>query len=300
MVQGNTNTGDTMNKSYLMMASALLIVVAGAYVMQRKKGMIDFDISMRIAEHPHLLENQMYAELYSTFKKLYEKNYVAQVPKDAPYKIPKILHQIWLGSPFPEKYAALRDTWLKNHPDWQYMLWTEKEIDEFGLTNREMYDYAVNYGERSDIAKYEIIYRYGGVYIDVPDYECYKPLDDVHKAYDFYLGIQPLDTGHVQIGLGLFGARPGHPLLAQAIEKISEKQKVAEPVVLRTGPFFFTIIFYKMAPHCTDKVIALPASFLYPMGYHEKVKDKAKWYRPEALANHLWAGSWLTDEAFVK
>jgi mannosyltransferase OCH1-like enzyme len=289
-----------MNRSYIVLASAVLVLFTGAYVIQRKKTMVDFDTSMRLSEYPDVLNNPDYAQAYQTFKDLYEKNYVTEVPADAPYKIPKILHHIWLGSPFPEKYVALRDTWLKNHPDWQYMLWTEKEIDEFGLTNRAMYDYAVNYGERSDIAKYEIIYRIGGVYIDVPDYECYKPLDDIHKAYDFYLGVQPLDTGHVQIGLGLFGARPGHPLLGKAIEMIHEKQKTIEPVVLRTGPFFFTVIFYHMAPKCTDKVIALPASFLYPMGYHEKQKDKDKWMRPEALANHLWAGSWLSADAFVK
>lgn len=288
-----------MNKIPLL-AGVVLVLFSGAYIMQRQGAFIDFDRSMRLSEYPEVLQDPSNAAAYKMFKDLYSKNYVADVPEDAPYKIPKILHQIWLGSPFPEKYAALRNTWLKNHPDWQYMLWTEKELDEFGLTNREMYDYAINYGERSDIAKYEIVHRYGGVYIDVPDYECYKPLDEVHKAYDFYLGIQPLDTGHVQVGLGLFGARPGHPLLAEAIKQISQKKKTAEPVVLRTGPLFFTSIFYHMAPQCKDAVIGLPASFLYPMGYHEKVKNKSEWIRPESLANHLWAGSWLSDEAFVK
>lgn len=288
-------------KFYIIFGAAACVCLATAYVMQHRKKRVDFDVSMRLNEHPDIFEKDTaHKPIYTMLKSLYEKNFVDQVPADAPYKIPKILHQIWLGSPFPEKYVALRDTWLKHHPDWEYMLWTEREIDDFGLKNKHLYEHAINYGERSDIAKYEIIHRYGGVYIDVPDYECYKPLDDLHKAYDFYLGIQPLDTEHVQIGLGLFGARPGHPLLAKAISEISKKSKNPEPIVLRTGPFFFTIIFYNLAGRCTDSVIALPASYLYPMGYHEKQKDKNVWMRPEAYANHLWAGSWLTDDAFVK
>jgi len=70
--------------------------------------------------------------------------------------IPKIIHQIWLGSPLPEKYKQLQKSWLKYHPDWHYYLWTEKEIAAFGLTNQALYDATSNYGEKSDIARYEI------------------------------------------------------------------------------------------------------------------------------------------------
>jgi len=55
-------------------------------------------------------------------------------------RIPKIIHQIWLGSPLPDRCKVLQKTWKKYHPDWEYRLWTEKEIDEFGLKNRRLYD----------------------------------------------------------------------------------------------------------------------------------------------------------------
>lgn len=287
-----------MKLLYISVIAVLMSSLCALAILKKSKKP-DFDASMRLAEYPDLFaQNESYPKVYEMLKHLYNKNYVEKVPADAPYKIPKILHQIWLGSSFPEKYVAFRDTWLKNHPDWEYKLWTEKEIDELGLTNQELYNYAINYGERSDIAKYEIIYRFGGSYIDT-DYESYKPLDDIHKAYDFYLGIQPLDTGHVQIGLGLFGARPGHPLLKTAIDEIGKKDKKIEAIVLRTGPLFFTLLFYHLAPQCTDRVIALPAGFVYPMGYQEKAKDKSTWLRPESIANHHWAGSWLSDDAFI-
>jgi inositol phosphorylceramide mannosyltransferase catalytic subunit len=262
---------------------------------------VDFDASMRLLDHPEALTAEWGPVMYPMLKNLFEKNY--RVPElDSPYRIPKILHQIWLGSPFPEKYKAFRDSWIRAHPDWQYKLWTEAEIEALGLFNKDLYDAAANYGAKSDIAKYEIIYRFGGVYIDT-DYECIQALDLIHKTYDFYIGIQPLDTEHVQIGLGLFGARPGHKILGTVIQQLRANTTPADiankQIVLSTGPLFFTPIFYQLAPLCDDRVIAFPASYLYPMGYNEKVCDWDRWIRPESFAVHHWEGSWLKPEGFI-
>ena len=73
--------------------------------------------------------------------------------------IPKIIHQIWLGSSLPEKYKRFQQSWKKYHPDWTYILWSEKEIEEFGLKNKKIYDKTKNLGQKSDIARYEILYR---------------------------------------------------------------------------------------------------------------------------------------------
>ena len=39
--------------------------------------------------------------------------------------IPKIIHQIWLGGKFPDKYQDLTDTWLEKNPDWTWRLWNK-------------------------------------------------------------------------------------------------------------------------------------------------------------------------------
>ena len=31
--------------------------------------------------------------------------------------IPKVLHHIWLGSPFPSRFQAFRASWLEHHPE---------------------------------------------------------------------------------------------------------------------------------------------------------------------------------------
>ena len=55
---------------------------------------------------------------------------------------------------------------MKYHPDWEYKLWTDETVKEITLINQELFDKAKNYGEKSDILKWELVYRFGGVYID--------------------------------------------------------------------------------------------------------------------------------------
>ena len=47
------------------------------------------------------------------------------------YMIPKIIHQLWIGSnPRPSKFM---DTWQTNNPDFEYIYWNEDEIKKFNL-----------------------------------------------------------------------------------------------------------------------------------------------------------------------
>jgi mannosyltransferase OCH1-like enzyme len=84
--------------------------------------------------------------------------------------IPKIIHQIWIG---PNKCPDIWiNTWkidyIKKFPDWTYKLWTEKEIEKLKPTmiNRQYYDMETLYEGKADIARYEILYQEGGIYID--------------------------------------------------------------------------------------------------------------------------------------
>jgi mannosyltransferase OCH1-like enzyme len=40
------------------------------------------------------------------------------------------------------------------------------------------FDRASNFGEKSDIWRYEILFRLGGVYVDT-DFECVRPFDSL-------------------------------------------------------------------------------------------------------------------------
>lgn len=258
----------------------------------------EFDNAMNKEQFASKLNNPTAHFIYTCFKKLFYKNDPRCVIFNSNALIPKKIHQIWLGSPLPDEYRDYARTWQLLHPTWEYRLWTDKDLAMYPLRNRALYDRSTNYGEKADIARYEILYNEGGVYVDT-DYECLKPLDALHHAYEFYIGIQPLDTSAVQLGIGIIGSSPRHPILHRAIQQLSPQSEKTRQIVAKTGPLFFTQIFCEMAPHLLGPIIAFPASYFYPRGYYQTKEEKAQWLKPESFAVHHWAGSWMKKEGFV-
>jgi len=147
---------------------------------------------------------------WNVYTTLFEKNAHNTLSLSQEPLIPKKIHQIWLGSPLPDEFKSFCESWKTTHPGWEYKLWTDKDIEELNLENKALYDAATNYGERSDIARYEILYRFGGLYIDT-DFESIKPMDILHHMFDFYTGYpgwcEPI------LNNGLIASSPNHPLL---------------------------------------------------------------------------------------
>ena len=259
----------------------------------------EFEESMQLARYSKSLETTKIIvgidgqEIFDFFKELYETNNLTEVAPGEELKIPKIIHQIWLGSPLPEAFKRYMTSWVECHlgRDWRYKVWTDDDVEKIELDNQEFYDATDNYGVKSDILKWEIIYRYGGVYVDT-DFECLQPLDVFHYTYDFYTGLQPLDSFFVQLGAALFGARQGHPILKHCIETIKDDwhEKGAPK---KTGPVHFTKSFYQTAGKDGNIDIAFPASYFYPLGSRDTIIDRQQWIKMGAFAVHWWAKSWM-------
>ncbi|MCA9770542.1 hypothetical protein KC460_04195 [Candidatus Dependentiae bacterium] len=210
-------------------------------------------------------------------------------------RIPKIIHQIWIGTEVPQEFRAFQQSWKLIHPDWCYRLWTQDDIRGFGFKNIEYITKSRNPAEISDMMRYEILYRYGGVYVDM-DQECLRAFDELHRLFDFYIGIQPLDSGMVQLGIGVIGSVPGHPLVRELINAIKynwQQFEGKQAVTQRTGPVLCTKVFLKYAKSVFYKNIALPALYFYPLGSQEYDIDKTKWVASGSLAVHYWAKTWL-------
>ena len=130
-------------------------------------------------------------------------------------RIPKIIHQVWLGGDeLPDQFELWRQSWLDRHPDWKHVLWTEEEIEELPFLRRELYDSAPNLGAKSDAVRLEVIWRFGGLYVDT-DFECLHSFDELHARLDFFAAIS--NVGALEISNGLLAARKRHPLVRRAI-----------------------------------------------------------------------------------
>ena len=155
-------------------------------------------------------------------------------------RIPRVVHHIWLGGRLPRKFWDFRESWHRvlgaGHPfdKWTFKMWTDADVESFGMENKAAFDAAPNPGEKSDIWRYEILHRYGGLYVDT-DFECVKSLDELHCRFEFYAGIS--NTGTVELNNGLVGAAPGHTILAELIRSIGawHEQRVQNVNCNRNG-----------------------------------------------------------------
>ncbi|CAM9778082.1 unnamed protein product [Laminaria digitata] len=156
----------------------------------------------------------------------------ATTTTDSSSLIPRTLHHIWLGSPLPEACARLRESWLSRHEGWTARLWGDADVEAFGLENQEAYDAAGNFGEKSDILRYEILLRHGGVYVDV-DFLCLGAFDELHRHYELYAGVS--NTGTFELNNGLVGCRPDHPIMRDIVNRIREYSPGANKLPQQRG-----------------------------------------------------------------
>ena len=102
--------------------------------------------------------------------------------------IPKIIHQIWFQGEdkLPDKHRSYKKTWIKHNPNWKYILWSEKSIRQLIKSKYDkyyqIYEKLPLLIQKVDMAKYFIVYTYGGIYVDM-DMKCLKSLDDITKTH---------------------------------------------------------------------------------------------------------------------
>lgn len=279
--------------NYNSIMSILLIMPLQAF------HFVDFDTAMHRKAYANVCLRDPNASLYTFFKKLYLQG--QQVPLNPRMlRISRITHHICLGRgrQWPPEYEQYLQSWLQLLPTWDHMLWFDEEVVSLIRLYPawyKRYEAETNWAARADIARYLILWVYGGLYVDW-DQECLQAtgFDDLHHQFDLYAGIQPLDTNRVQLGIGIIGAAAGHPLLQHLLDEIDPSIK---PIIMRTGPLYFTRLFCYYVPQwCNLHAIALPASYFYPCGYEQKGQSANMWQQPESMAVHHWAGSWLKKE----
>lgn len=296
-------------KKYTLLFSLTLVGATGWYayhaMVQSKIPFVPFDESMQLSRYTEVAQSEWAHQVLGITRLLYQKAHVAALAGRLPAKpIPHRIHQIWLGSAVPAQYEKWCKSWKEKHPSWDYKLWTDADVEKLlsqdsffiGITER-MYRNATNYGERSDILRLLLLYHFGGIYVDM-DFECLRPFDDLHKHFDFFIGLQPLDVAMVQLGSALIAAIPHHPFILFCIDELRRSEE--SPYILsRTGPLFMTQSLIAFSPKFSSKSIVFPATYFYPRAYHDPLEDRVKWTRPESYAVHHWSGSWLTPEARV-
>ncbi len=101
-------------------------------------------------------------------------------------KFPRIIHQTYKTRELPPEWKDTPQSWKQMNPSFQYMFWTDKDIETFVHTHFPQYEtmmkqfpYTI---QRIDVVRYMWMYVYGGIYADL-DLQCIRP---IHTLLEFY------------------------------------------------------------------------------------------------------------------
>lgn len=200
--------------------------------------------------------------------------------------IPKVFHRIWVGAVEPPQHWRWERSWRRLHPDWELVTWTDETLPP--LRNQRWFDAAASPAQRSDIARYDLLLRYGGVYLDV-DFQALRPIDELLDGVRFFCASED----EVWCSIGIMGCPAGDPVMAALVDELggSMRSRPDRPINEQTGPRYFTQVVNRLrsGPEPAS-VTVFPSSLFYP--YHFSEPERAGERFPQAYAVHHWNHSW--------
>ena len=211
-------------------------------------------------------------------------------------KIPKVIHYFWFGKKeIPKNLKNYIESWKRCCPDYQIIQWDESNYDVNKIPYiSDAYENRA-WGFVSDYARLDILYEYGGIYLDT-DVEVLKSFDPLLND-DAFFGM----GGNDQINTGSgFGAIPKHLFIKKLRDYYKEKSFYKEdgsanllPCYNYQHPIFRVYGFeIKNIYQKRNGIVVYPAQVLSPTG----VAGMGKFYSDKTVSVHHTEFSWIKDE----
>lgn len=233
------------------------------------------------------------------------------------FRIPKVIHQIWSETymPLPEHFRMLSETWKEQYPDWQYIHWDNKKINEFvqkhypqywTIFNKFPYD-----AQRWDAIRYLILDKIGGMYVDF-DYESLEPIDKLIEDKTCCFAMEPETHRKVfkreveqVFNNALMMSTPGHPFMKKIINNIysSKMLNFEGPkslcVLNTTGPWLLIDLYYELTDEERKDIYIIPDKYVTPFDFDQahrfragEISEELEVCLDEAVAVHYFFSSW--------
>lgn len=103
----------------------------------------------------------------------------------------KIIHRFWGGpEPIDPVYEEFGEKWKALNPDWDVILWNEETVLAEGVINKKVWDdlaipekgHRIDEialaTQRADVIGYELVFRFGGLYVNT-DIDPVRPMADL-------------------------------------------------------------------------------------------------------------------------
>ena len=239
--------------------------------------------------------------------------------------IPRIIHQTWKTDKIPEVWVESVNACKDIHKSYKYILWThatmkdfvKKEYPEFYKT----YNSYPNVIQRCDAFRYLVLYKYGGIYIDM-DIKCLKPITDEFLSdndvilselvYNFFHASLFVCVGHNAmekiINNGVIMTVPKHPILLYTIEQAKKNKNsfyynINKTIYVfsSTGPICLTFATKKFkSENESSKIKIIDETYFEACDLIQVNNEECK-FPEHAIGVHLYENSWLdtSDNIFI-
>lgn len=209
-------------------------------------------------------------------------------------QIPGIFHQIWLGTKPPStvrNYLFKKNKGIIEHEGLIYKLWTSKDFtfENFPLTWNAMQkslkageaNNVSRWAQVADLARYEIVYKYGGVYLDslfeISD-RLWPTLKRMGNTFigcnEDPCGLQCKSSKKRYLSNGFFASVPKHTILKRVIDKILDERSIdynINTINKTTGPY----LLRSCVTH-RDDIGLLRTEHMYPFMVNDSRYRKAR------------------------
>ena len=244
--------------------------------------------------------------------------------KRIPYKV----HWVWLAKDSSvisydlSKFKKYMGTWISRLPNCEFYLWTDifdiklpkftKEIQimNIGTESGNLWfpdssslwnivkSHKINVGIRSDILRQMILYKHGGLYVDVNDMECLAPFEPLFNSYEYICGVEPM----LYCNNAIIGAIPKHIITKKFLKYIRknideirkmdtqnmEFEELDNWVIGTTGPKIYSEIIFGVLDNgeteSSQRILIGPSSMFY--SNYECKKSSTHWLTPVSMSAH--------------
>lgn len=215
--------------------------------------------------------------------------------------IPKVIHYCWFGNnPKPKVVQECIESWKKYCPDYEIKEWNESNYD----INKNAYTTAAykskKYAFLTDYVRLDILYNYGGIYMDT-DVKLIKPIDDLVSQGSF---MSFEKVGRVNTGVG-FASEKGNKIVEENKEYYEQNDFIDKNnnFVPEICVKITTKILEKHGLDYTqNKLQHVESLTIYPSDYFspKKMGTEKITITSNTYGIHLYASSWYKGSKLLK
>lgn len=216
--------------------------------------------------------------------------------------ISKVIHYCWFGrKPLPISAKKCIESWKRYCPDYEIIEWNESNFDvNKNIYCKEAYE-ARKFAFVSDYARFEILYKYGGVYFDT-DVEILKPIDELLLRGAF-MGVERENPISVAPGLGM-AAHPGLSIFKEFIDSYNQRSFKLENGKLDVTTVVVTVtnILRKYGLRNSNEIQFIAGISIYPVEYFcpKNIDTGEIKISSNTYTIHHYDGSWLDNKGKIK